>query len=465
MNNLEINIRNFRDEIIEFPYCHMSLGDSSEILNPDDPPLQNWDILCHGDYQRKFLKELCISCVDPVSGEKIEADYGIFFPSGWGEIVYKFSGSSTFYLLTSCFEQSKLAIYIPDNNTLIHADIWPEVTAKLFEGLLSYLKLPEKELSYELNEKPTLFLGFTKNLGHFIWNELSGLESIINLLPRVNKIVLGPYEFLPINKIFPEIDEHNIDIVKYSSSMPVTKFKFPLRVTDTRISKNLRKKIMAYGLSESNVQSHNIIAETKNKIIWINLRKHNKSWINQEMHLIKIIKEICKNYGDSILFILDGTPDTSDMADFIQTNLPNNKFVNATHCSLADSIFLSMAVDFHLCVVGSGLVITNWVSGRRGIAHSNIHHLKQQSWWNNISESTKDVKFINELYIKDIDVEHSLDPSYVNYEIDLNALMIEILMLLRQCDELLRWSLFNKMLDFYKNSGDSKNAVDIILKI
>jgi len=87
--NKEIVIRNIEGANLDFPYCHLSLYDSSEIFDPDDPPFQNWNILSHGDYQRKFLRDLRISCVDPINGEEVEADYGVFFPTGWGEIVYK----------------------------------------------------------------------------------------------------------------------------------------------------------------------------------------------------------------------------------------------------------------------------------------------------------------------------------------------------------------------------------------
>lgn len=350
----------------DFPYCNVALCDFPDPFNVEELSLLNWKPLCSGDkldpkfhsfYQKEYLRNSTISCVDPISGEIVNADFGYFFPIGWGGIIYKFSGSCTFYLLTSYFEQSKLALFIEEKNTLILSGLCSSLTVELFNAWSSSLNKINPDSIY-FNRNPVLFLGFVKNLGHFIWNELSGLESVVNdgLLPKVSEIQLGPYDYLPLQKIFPEFSDYEIKILKYDSLQSSCAFHFPLRVTGNRVSRSLRRRLMSYALSEVGEKWRSVIGENKSKCIWINLRAHNKSWLNQEIHLTNIIQVICFNFGFDVLFILDGTPDSGGIASNLISSMPGKKIIDATNVSIEDSIFLSMGIDFHLSVVGSGLV-------------------------------------------------------------------------------------------------------------
>ncbi|MFY8088618.1 MAG: hypothetical protein ACOVOG_15450 [Rubrivivax sp.] len=163
------------------------------------------------------------------------------------------------------------------------------------------------------------------------------------------------------------------------------------------------------------------------------------------MALAKVFAGALK--GQPVRLLLDGTRDTAPLAARIAEALSGQvDVVDATQVPLSRTVVMCGLVDLHLCVVGSGLTLPHWVMGRRGVAHGNRPHLGQQSFWNNVSEGTHDVDFVPMDAVQDLDGPLTPDPSYVNYRLDVQAVLSLLETRFRQLDTGPRRSGFQQML-------------------
>jgi hypothetical protein len=321
--------------------------------------------------------------------------------------------------------------------------------------------------------KGILHLGFMNNMGHFMWNELSGIELALQggALEKINTVVVGPHEYFPVAEIFPELVSSGVSIKKWAKPVPacVEYSSFlPLRLAGNRISLKLRQRIASWALRAS-VAALPEIAQYNDAgfNLWFNLRAHNKAWEGQVQGIVQIAASMRQAItgGQPLRLILDGTPDTSAMADSLADKTQGwAEVVNATQVPIAKTIALSSLIDLHICVVGSGLTIPHWIMGRRGVAHANRAHLAQQNWWNCVSEGVHDVIFINESAIHDGTAPVTPDISYVNYDVDVAALLDLMNVPLRQANQALRRSAVAQML-MCAQSGDWAQAAQRVILI
>ena len=99
--------------------------------------------------------------------------------------------------------------------------------------------------------------------------------------------------------------------------------------------------------------------------------------------------------------------------------------------------------------------------GRRGVAHGNRPHLGQQSFWNNVSEGTHDVDFVPMDAVQDLDGPLTPDPSYVNYRLDVQAVLTLLETRFRQLDTGPRRSGFQQMLASFEDLPEERRRTAI----
>lgn len=421
-----------------------------------------------GYFNELSIRTGLIQCIDPLTGNIIKSNQAWVMPISKDKnsyIAYLFNGLKPFVLLTIAHvSQAKAGIWFPSTGLFVAANIesaWIEYAVtfakELREKIFFSTSAHTQGLDFLSQRKSVLYLGFDNNLGHHIWNELSGLEKVLksNLFEHIHTINVGPNEFIPIDKVFPELLESGIKIIRWKNSLPqciLHTDSLPIRLTGNRVSKNIRQRIVAWALQ--NCREVIDIIEKNNDdslILWINLRVHNKSWVRQ----IEGIEQIAKNLtttllnGKKLKIILDGTPDTTEIANQIRLDLDGvAEVLNATQLSIASSTALASLTDIFLCVVGSGLVMPHWLIGRRGVAHSNRPHLSQQKVLNNICEGVHDAFFIEEQFISDYDRPIIKGISQVNYDVDDFALFEALKLQYRFVDTKLRSSAVSQMLAY-----------------
>jgi hypothetical protein len=393
-----------------------------------------------------------------------------------------------FSLVTSSFDQAKLGLYLPRREMFIGGAVdrnWVTIGHQTVRSLMQQSAQAEPWPGAVRTQQPVLYLGFCNNLGHAMWNDLSGLESAVEggLLDKVGAVVAGPHTFFPVEALFPELHAAGVPVLhRAKTAQPCVHhvptagapgdglsapWALPLRLSGNRLSRGLRRRIVAWALQTEREQLSAMAGLNGPGLnVWCNLRRHNKAWVDQVPGLVALAQALVGLLGGQPLrLLLDGTPDTADMArDIAEALGPSVPVVDATRVPLSRTVAMCGLVDLHLCVIGSGLTLPHWVMGRRGVAHGNRPHLGQQSFWNNVSEGAHDVDFVPAAAIQDLDGPITPDPSYVNYRLDLNAVLPLLQNRLNQWDNGPRRSGFQQMLTLAE-AGRFSEAAERLLNV
>lgn len=429
------------------PFVHAEAALSEQWPADAGLPLRyefNWPHLNRGRHAELALRDGCMRCIDPITGSMLVSGQGhVLTASDWLDIAHTFQGRERFHLITSSFEQAKLGLYFPQRNLLIanHVDAGRVTMAqRAAEALREHLGRgdaaaqpggPHGKTDAPPQAGTVLHLGFVNNLGHFMWNELSGLLTAIEAgwAPRIARVVCGPHTNVPVAELFPELAQAGV-LVQAPAPLPARcnthEGSLPLRIAGNRLSLALRRRIVAWALARE--QAALPLLEPLNGTelnLWCNLRRHNKAWLDQVEGIVELARRFTGSLpeGRPLHLILDGSPDTAEVAADIAAQLQGiARVTDATRVPLSRSIVLCGLVDLHLCVIGSGLTLPHWVMGRRGVAHANRPHVTQQKFWNHVAEGTHDVDFIPMEAVADEPTIGSTDPSYANYRLDLPAL-------------------------------------------
>jgi hypothetical protein len=444
------------------PYIARALEEDYQTFDSILPMryIHSWQHLNRGRYAELALFAGSIECTDPRTGTVIQSRRAWVLHDVWVGIAYEFQGLDKFFLITSSFDQAKLGLWFPDASLFVAGNVdsnWVQIGLQLVRGLMDHMDgaqswhpVPESKD----HRTCVLYAGFCNNLGHFMWQDLSGLEAVSQAggFSRVHTLVVGPSEFFPVDKIFPEIMEAGVRIERQQKPLIpcVLHSNFlPLRVSGNQISTSLRSRIVGWALQTCGESLNNLLKYNDDSLnLWFNLRLHNKSWANQSDGLQAIALAFKSRLAQTrpVRIFLDGTPDTSQLAIDLAKRLEGiAEVVNATSVSLNQSIALSSLIDLHACVIGSGLTLPHWIMGRRGVAHSNRAHMGQRSFWNSVSEGAHDVVFVPDNSIQDHNGPSSPDSSYVNYDLDWKALLYELSNLHQFYDYRRRQSAVNQM--------------------
>jgi hypothetical protein len=161
-------------------------------------------------------------------------------------------------------------------------------------------------------------------------------------------------------------------------------------------------------------------------VFWINLRAHNKMWIRQNEGFVYIVRQLRTALKDDILVILDGWEDTRDIADKLTNDLsPICDVVDTLGCSFAESFVWAENCHAFCAVIGSGLVINTWLTGKPGVAHANGPHMPQAEPWMYVADGISDVEFVYPT--RDLG-----DELYSNYDVDEIVIAEKLIQLVRR---------------------------------
>ncbi|MFN9505253.1 MAG: hypothetical protein ACK57J_11965 [Rubrivivax sp.] len=445
----------------EINMAHAAAALAEDYAQDADLPLRyayTWQHLNRGRYAEQVLRRGPLRCVDPIDGTLRSATSAHVLCGDWLGIIYHFEGVEPFWLVTSSFDQAKLGLYLPRREVFIAGPVDPNWVTIGHDAVRSHLRLAATAEPWTGPVKPeasVLYLGFCNNLGHTMWNDLSGLEAAVDagMLDRVAAVVAGPHTFFPVDALFPELAAAGVPVIRRPKDAPPCvrhdAASLPLRLTSNRITRSLRRRIVAWALQAEQASLASLAPLNGPGLnLWCNLRQHNKTWVDQVDGLVALAKVFAGALkGQPVRLLLDGTRDTAPLAARIAEALSGQvDVVDATQVPLSRTVVMCGLVDLHLCVVGSGLTLPHWVMGRRGVAHGNRPHLGQQSFWNNVSEGTHDVDFVPMDAVQDMDGPLTHDPSYVNYRLDVQAVLSLLETRFRQLDTGPRRSGFQQML-------------------
>ncbi|MEM1171058.1 MAG: tetratricopeptide repeat protein [Cyanobacteria bacterium P01_H01_bin.35] len=442
-NNLEnIYINYFNQELSTHTVKRTQHYPHSKLETPD----RRWN---NGvEYSQTIAEFQYMYAIDPISGNLIRSNESFYLKDL--TIIYRFVGAEVFYILTGSFGSWKLSLYIPKFEiVLILSDKDPHIikqTQSHYNTLKTYFVTYFREVKqYIHSQQPRLLtsmVGFRANLGHFFWQELNGIYYLYKnlLLDQIDCLAIGKYQHLAVTELFPELNNKKKLILGDCSD--IKKFQLLLnnnclcfRVAEHFITQEYVSKIYDAAWSKCSENFREVLPKRKNDrdcfpLLWVNLRKHNKSWKSQEEGSANIINKLSKDFPN-IGIVFDGWIDCNEIVETIVKLLkPEVKIYNTLGCSLHESIVWAHQIDAYICVVGSGLVITSWLSNKPGVAHGDRGHLSQKNFWSPVKESIISPTFLHPLEIKPLQQR-----LYGNYQVSWQTIYKKIFQIIKKVEK------------------------------
>jgi tetratricopeptide (TPR) repeat protein len=396
-----------------------------------------------------------IYSVCPFSGKILRSNEGLYaFP---GEF-YRFVGAEIFYLVIGEWYGSRLCLYFPRLELILvlyqhdHLDFKSIISAfKAFcvsswKQLNAYFLSSEKEL--------VAVLGILANPGHYLWNEVSGIDYIYKngTLENVDKFIVGPYEYFYIDDIFPEIpSEKIIRVSDHHESLRKIILEnnfFPLTLTDYYIEEEVAKRIYKSSIkkcSQSFLQKVEA-AKKHSPLLWITLRNYKRKWISQVEGIANIINSLHSEYPN-LGVVFDGWSLTErDMGNYdpmiatekacleqILTLLPTTiKTYSTIGCPLYETVVWADAIDLYIAPFGTGMSFVVWIANKPGVAHGN------KLYYYAIKETCSPLcreNAISPVFVSMDDIiedPNNLDPFTRNYDVDWRVIYNEVIKMIKE---------------------------------
>jgi hypothetical protein len=311
-------------------------------------------------------------------------------------LFYRFTSIKTFYIVVSGFSAEKGYLYVPDDKLVVQLASptfqWgsPETCVKSFRRWVVQYSVEVCEY-LSRQTRPCTLIGAINNLGHFFWNEVSGLLTFSDgQFLRAGVVgVSGGYAFVDAYSLLnlPEIGDN----LAFNDGQSLFLGTLERSLFCVRPAGCLIDEAMAIRLRE---RSWEVTSETQRArvvqarrcdfLLWAGLRGHNKVWLNQVEGLVAIIAELNKRYG-SVGVYVDGTPDCSEYLAALETQVPADVRIFAgVDVPVSETLVWAFEVDAYVTTIGSGLVLPTWIGSKPGVAHSERDHLHQMSFWGDV---------------------------------------------------------------------------------
>jgi hypothetical protein len=283
--------------------------------------------------------------------------------------------------------------------------------------------------------KPALASGFGNNMGHYFWNEVSGLERLIRLtgLNDVQTVYSPQAKWLAIKDIFacdtlPPVVEL-ADWGKLFDEM-LSRNEILVRSTATKIDDALANKIRRAAEARfaaeapERWQSAEALSSKGQYVLYVNLRSHNKAWVEQDEGIIAIIRALRSVYDGDIIVYLDGWADCEESARSIaSTPIDRVAYVMGLmglHAGFPETLHWAFRCDFFVAVIGSGLVPLTWIANKPGICYGDTGHLHQMNYWQDVRHGSAPISWPAASQIWDHENLY-----YTNYSIE-PAIMVKL---------------------------------------
>jgi hypothetical protein len=421
-------------------------------------------------FQLEAVKDKFIYAVCPFSGRLLRSNQSVFVTRS--VIFYRFtSQEKLFYLITTNFGDgfTKGALYFPESELIIKADSekWGFKRENIiqFKAIIvcNYQDFCNYFSNQNSNKRIAVIIGSTENFAHHLWNQLSGINRLYEnkLLNKVDRFLVFREPLGEINQIFPEIPTDKIEKIKTDNEaiQEILKNNYlVVNVGDRFIKNDLANRV--YKVAFNNCPSKVIdqVKEAKENffpLLWISIRSHNRTWINQVDGLTKVIDSLAKKFpkmgvvfdgfslpADRNLYpnryqgIFEIIKRENEIVNEITQNLSNLKIgiFNTVGCSIFETNVWAHAIDIYLAHHGTIQHKVGWLANKQGIVHSNQKVLKNP--YNYVGKAREfgiPPIYISHIHVKDTKIEgkeaNDLRGDLDNYDLDWTVLYDEVLKL------------------------------------
>lgn len=364
------------------------------------------------DYQQSLVNSGYICVVCPSSGRIVTTNRSFCVFHNMGMSCYRFVGDEVFYLMMGTAWNERCSIYFPARELLVHItdtlvfapdankiNAWKASMVSDWQTVKSYL-------ARDTQSEIVAITGFTNNLGHHLWNELSGIQRLIDC-GNINKvdrfIVAGLEVYASLEEIFPEIPPDKIKRIESEETNLdreiLEKNYFAFRPAYLSISEDLANRIYQASLKKCSPELLATIDRARQHfpLLWITIRLNNRTWVEQVEGLAKVLTALASDFpnlgvvfdGVSRICSQDGSviinqkeeetiKQERETVSNICALLPKEITVyNTIGCLMPESIAWTKAIDLYLSPYGAGLSKVTWIANKPGIIHTNKRVLQK----------------------------------------------------------------------------------------
>ncbi|MEG4496590.1 tetratricopeptide repeat protein [Microcoleus sp. F10-C6] len=412
--------------------------------------------------QQSIVETGFVYSVCPFTGKILRSNQSFYVEPF---ILYRFVGKEVFYLIYGDWMGSKQCIYLPNQELMIILDNFPMAN---FTGVINLFKSYalsnwQKFHSYlsQNNKNICAVLGISYNVGHYVWNELSGIYYLYKngSLNNIDKFLIGCHEYILVDDLFPNIpsdkiirvDSPNVDSLNEIFFKKILEDNlFAVRLTDTFIEKELANNI--YQISVKKCSQHFLekvgTANNHFPLLWITLRNYKRTWFSQIEGTANIIKSLHAIFPN-LAVVFDGwsvperdkqnaSNETSIKAleqDCLQPILnllpPEIKTYNTIGHPIYETIVWAEAIDLYAVPFGTGMTFVTWIASKPGVGHGNkaYYDAVEDSFSPVYRENAVPPVLISKEYI--IEDENNPDATTRNYDCDWQVIYNELMQILQ----------------------------------
>ena len=406
---------------------------------------------CH--FQQSIIETGYIYSLCPFTGQILRSNQSFFIvDSGTPNYHFRFVGKEVFYVMVDY--NVRLSIYIPKLDLIIvlrSADCDRSFNFQHFvNSLKSNLVNSWKEVKLYLskdNKKTVGVWGVLPSLGHYLWNELTGIKYLVDneILAKAECLVIGSYEYFNVGDTFPEVSEDKIvrfDNQTFFTDMLNNNY-FGTMVTEIPITEELIDKVYQGALkkcSESCLKEVRV-AKQYFPLIWVAIRTNVRRWLSQLEGTANIIRELSQEYPNMAV-VFDGWSRTEkedshgeimiakerEFVQQIESLIPTNiTTYNIVGAMTYEKVVWSKEIDTYIVTIGSPTTYTTWIGNKPGVVHGNKFFYAD--WLKDHLLARENV--VMPVFVPIEYVEHQGDGLMCNYDFDWRLIYNEVVKLLK----------------------------------
>jgi hypothetical protein len=303
-----------------------------------------------------------------------------------------------------------------------HSETRADLQLPLIEKYLLFIT----ELSNDNNNllyQQFIFFGFINNIGHHLWNELSGLNIFLqqksDIYEKIDGICIGKYDFFNMETFLK--NNYNFKITKYENAYASPLRIYPIFVNSFIIDKNITyiiNKIIDFDYIQKDLNTLEIA---------LDIRTCSRKLLNIFPLYVNIINAIYNRYNYKykikIYFLgrfstyINNINKNTDVefieqntlvCDIIQkVNNDNIIFENLIGEHFSLSFKRVMNVDLNICIEGTSISnLMNWIYKKKaiGLSHTYYYKLVEDIQYNCLKNFDMILPPIE--YIKDTDTDN-----------------------------------------------------------
>ncbi|HEY9867354.1 MAG TPA: tetratricopeptide repeat protein [Candidatus Obscuribacterales bacterium] len=350
------------------------------------------------EFQKSIVQTGYIYAVCPISGKVIRSEQSFYDAGGFPPMLcYRFVGAEVFYLIVGHYWGAKMFLYFPriELIVMLSPHIAPQpIVNRLKANIVSCWPEVSQYISSSEKKKVVALSGLNPNIGHTLWNEVTGLHYLHEngILEKLDKVVAARYDYFKVGNIFDELTDKVLNIFDDWSLFKtiLAHNYFGVMATNVFIKEDLVEKMYETSLQKCSPILIQEIEQAKQHfpLVWIGIRTHSRVWLSLVEGSANIIKKLHSEFPN-LGVVFDGwsrmeteDPNAESMiareqavlADVLALIPPSIKIYNLIGAKTYEKIVWAHAVDLYLSTPGSSTTFVLWIANKKGVVHANRVH-------------------------------------------------------------------------------------------